>query len=65
MEEWHTRLKAKASFFYVDNRMVASTNAGCIQTAFGMMTGLFNRVGLKKMSRKPWGWYATHARQAG
>ena len=29
-EEVHMRLKLKAEFFYADNRMVASTNPGCL-----------------------------------
>ena len=58
-------MKVKASFFYTDNRMVASTNSGWTQTAFDMLTGLFDRVVLKKKFRKAWGWYATHAGQAG
>ena len=47
-KEGYTHLKAKAEFFYADNRMVASTNPGCLQTAFNMLTVLFNRVGMKK-----------------
>ena len=35
------------AIFYADDGMVASTNLGCIQTAFDTMTGLFDRVGLK------------------
>ena len=62
-EEGHMRLKVKASFFYADNRMMASTNLGWIQTAFDMLMGLFDQVGLKKMLRKPWRSYSTHARQ--
>ena len=63
-EEGHTRLKVKASFFYSDNRMMASTNLGWIQTAFDMLMGIFHRVRLKKMSRKTFGSYSTHTRQA-
>ena len=32
--------------------MVASTNLGWIQTEFDMLTGLFDRVGLKKNVKK-------------
>ena len=42
-DEGNTRLKMKASFFYADKRMVASTNSGWIQTAFDTLTGLFDR----------------------
>ena len=40
-------LKLHEAIFYTDAGMVASTNLGCIQTAFDTMTGLFDRVGLK------------------
>ena len=46
-EEWHTRLKVKADFFYADNGVVASNNLGWIQTTFDTLPGLFDRVGLK------------------
>ena len=46
-EGGNTRLKVKAAFFYVDNGMVASTNSGWLHTAFDILTGLFDRVGLK------------------
>ena len=52
MEEGNARLKVKAAFFYEDNRMVASTNGGWIQTALETLTGLFNRVGLRTNSKK-------------
>ena len=45
-------MKVKELFFNVDNRMVASTNLGWIQTAFDILTGLFDRVGLKTNVRK-------------
>ena len=40
-------MKAQEAILYSDNRMLASTNPGWIQTAFDTMTGLFERVGLK------------------
>ena len=46
------RLKVKEEFFYAYNRMVASTNPGCLQIAFDMLTALFNRVGMKKNFKK-------------
>ena len=46
------RLKVKEEFFNLYNRMVASTNPGCLQTAFDMLTVLFNRVGMKKNVKK-------------
>ena len=39
-------------FFYVDNRMLASTNPGWIQIAFDTLNGIFNRVGLQKNAQK-------------
>ena len=51
-EEGHARLKVKELFFYVDNRMVASTNPGWIQIAFDTLNGIFNRVGLQKNAQK-------------
>ena len=45
-------MKIKASFFYTDNRMVASTNSWWIETAFDMLTGIFDWVGLKKNVKK-------------
>ena len=46
----HTKegLKVKAAIFYADAGMLACTNPGCLQTAFGTMMGLFDWVGLKK-----------------
>ena len=37
----------KASFFYADVDMVSSTNPKWLQTAFDMLTRLFDREGLK------------------
>ena len=51
-EEGNTRLKVKATFLYADNRMVASTNPGWLQTTFDTLTRLFDRVELKKNVRK-------------
>ena len=51
-EEGHARLKAKAEFFYTDNRMVASTSLGWLQTAFDTMTGIFRQMGLRTNVRK-------------
>ena len=47
MEEEHTQLKVKEAFLYADNGILASTNLGWIQTMFDILTGLFDRVGLK------------------
>ena len=41
------RMNVQESFFYTDGRMVASTNLGRNETTFGMLTGLFDRVGLQ------------------
>ena len=45
-EEGHARLTVKAAFFYADDRLVASTDPGWLQTSFDKLTGLFDRVGL-------------------
>ena len=52
MEERHKRMKVKVEFFYVYDRMVASTDPGWLYTAFYTLTGLFDRVGLRINSRK-------------
>ena len=41
-------MKVKEAFFYADDGMVTSTNQGWIHTAFNTLTGLFDRIGLKK-----------------
>ena len=42
----------KVAFFYANDGMVASTYPGWIQSAFDMLTGLFDRVGLRMNVRK-------------
>ena len=59
-EERHTRLKLKAAFFYAEDGMVASIDLWWIHTTFNLLTGLFDRVGLKTNAKKPWGWCSTH-----
>ena len=51
-EEGHARLKVNAAFFYAYNGLVVSTDPGWIQSLFGMLTGLFNQVGLRNNVRK-------------
>ena len=46
------RLKVKAASFYADDGMMASTDPGWLQTAFDTMTGIFNRMGLRKNVKK-------------
>ena len=46
-EEGNMRLKVQEAFLYSDDRMVASTDPGWIHTTFDMLTGLFDRAGLK------------------
>ena len=41
-------MTVKASFFYADDGLVASTEAGWIKSAFDRLIGIFNRVGLQK-----------------
>ena len=38
----------KVDFFYADNMMVDSTDPGWLQSEFDTLTGLFDRVGLRK-----------------
>ena len=45
-EEGHERLMVKAEFFYVENRMVDSTDPGWLQSEFDTLTGIFYRVGI-------------------
>ena len=45
--------------------MVASTNTVCIQTAFYILTGLFDRVGLKTNDQKTVGMVFHPFRAAG
>ena len=42
----------KAELFYSDDGMVASTDPGCIQSVFDMLTGIFDQVGLRTNVRK-------------
>ena len=42
----------KATFFYADDRLVASTNPGWLQSEFYTLTGIFGRVGLQKRIRR-------------
>ena len=43
----HTRLKVQTELFYADNKMLSSTDPVWFQTAFDMLKGLFDWVGLK------------------
>ena len=40
--EVHARLMVRATFFFTDDRMVASKDPVWIQSAFVMLTGLFD-----------------------
>ena len=42
----------KAALFYANNRVVAYTNPGWLQSEFDMIMGLFDRVGLQTNVRK-------------
>ena len=50
--EVHACLKVKATFLYADDRMVASKYPVWLQSAFLMLRGLFDRVGLRTNIRK-------------
>ena len=41
-----------AAYFYTENILVASDQPERIQKPFGVLTGLFNRVGLRMNMRK-------------
>ena len=45
--EVHARLALKATFFYADDRMVASKDPVWLQSEFVMLLVLFDRVGLR------------------
>ena len=51
MEEGHASLKFKAALFYADDSLVDSTDPGWLQLEFDTLTGLFDRVGIKKKLR--------------
>ena len=40
-------VQIRASFFYVDNGLIASTRPEWLQGAFDTLTGLFDQVGLQ------------------
>ena len=46
-EEGHQRLTVKAELFYDNDWMVASTDPGWLQLEFGILTRIFDRVGLQ------------------
>ena len=48
----HAHLKVKATFFYSDDRMVASKDPVWLQSDIVMLMGLFDRVGLRTNIRK-------------
>ena len=50
--EAHACMKVKATFLYAYNRMVASKYPVWLQSAFLMLRGLFDRVGLRTNIRK-------------
>ena len=46
------RLNEKTAFFYKEEGLVASTDPGWIQSEFDIVTGIFDRVRLRKNIRK-------------
>ena len=50
--EWGREGRHKASLFYADDGMLASSDPQWIQWAFSQLVGLFDRVGLKTNSGK-------------
>ena len=45
----------KQAFFYADDSVVESTDLGWLQLEFGILTGLFDRVGLQTNIQKTMG----------
>ena len=52
MEEGHQRMTVKVEFFYAEYGVVASTDPGWLQSAFNLLTGLFDWVVLRTNVRK-------------
>ena len=50
--EVHARLALKATFFYADDRMVASKDPVWLQSEFVILTRIFDQVGLRTNIRK-------------
>ena len=44
----------KASFFHVNDVLVSFTNPGWLQSLFDTLMGIFDQVGLRKNSVRPW-----------
>ena len=51
--------------FYADDEMVASTKPGWLQTTFNTLTGIFDRVGLRKNAQKTVGMVCQTCRAVG
>ena len=49
----------KAAFFYAEDGLVASTDPGWLHSAFDTLTGIFNRVRLRKNTSKTVGTVCT------
>ena len=46
------KLTVKPAFFYADDRLVDSTDPGFLQSAFDILTGIFDWVGMWTNIRK-------------
>ena len=64
-EEEHQRLMVRAELLYANERMVASTDPGWLQSAFDALTGIFERVGLRNFFCKTMGIVCSPCRGAG
>ena len=64
-EKGHQRLTAKSAFFNADHGVVASTDPGWLQSAFDLLTGLFDQVGLRTNISKTVGMVCQPCRVAG
>ena len=64
-EEGHACLNVQEAFFYVDDRMVASTEPGWLQTLVDTLKGIINRVGLRTNVQKTVGMVCQPCRVVG
>ena len=64
-EEGHQHLTVKATLFYANYRMVASTDPGLLQSAFDTPTGIFDRVGPQENFSKTGGMVCRPCQETG
>ena len=64
-EEEHQRLMVRAELLYANERMVASTDPGWLQSAFDTPTGIFDRVGPQENFSKTGGMVCRPCQETG